>query len=518
VGVSKSIEIFRSLEARAQIALAASAIAVVATLVFLFNYAQRPSYVTLASGVEATESGQIAKSLEGAGITYSLEDGGSTIAVEKGAEARARVALAQDGLPSGGHVGFELFDKKSSLGTTDFEQKVEYQRALEGEIARTIEAVDGVQGVEVQLVLPQDSVFLDDGTPASAAVLLKGGDTLGRDAVAGIARLVASSVESLDAKNVTITDDTGSLLWPSDGAGGDGATAKLEAEQRYGTQLSAQIDSMLAATLGTGKGMARVHATLNLDRTTIDKVTYGKSGVPITATQDTEQLGGKAGAATTTNGAAGIASNLPGYSGSATAAAAASKGATYARVQGTTEYGVDKQVESTTIAPGSVQKLDVALVLDKSIPAAQVAQLKASVASLAGIDAKRGDTINVAQVEFAKAEETAKAAAPSPLEQLGGPLGVGKWALIVLGCLVFLFMVRRGLKKREGESLGPEPTWLREIVQARPLHEVEATQIMQQRQIDPAAQQRHAVTQQVEEIARRQPEQIAQQVSSWMHE
>lgn len=515
-GFSRSIEIFRSLEARAQIALAASAVGVLVTMVLLFNYASRPSYVTLASGVEASESGQIAKSLEGAGITYELRDGGSTVAVEKGSESRARVALAQDGLPSGGHMGFEIFDKKSSLGTTDFEQKVEYQRALEGEIARTIEAVDGVQGVEVQLVLPQDSVFLDDGTEASAAVLIKGGSSLGRDAVAGIARLVGSSVESLDPKNVTITDDGGALLWPAD-AGGNGATAKLEAEQRYGSQLSAQIDSMLSATLGAGKGMARVHARLNLDTRTIDKVTYGKNPVPLSSTQDTEQLGGKAGATQGANGAAGIASNLPGYSGSATAASAAAKGATYARVQGTTEFGVDKQVESTTLAPGSVEKLDVALVLDKSIPAAQVAQLKASVASIAGIDARRGDTINVAQVEFTKAEETA-AVGPGMLDQLGGPLGVGKWGLIVLGSLVFLFMVRRGLKRRETESLGPEPTWLREITAARPLHELEATHILPQRQLDPSAVQRQQVGQQVDEIARRQPEQIAQQVSQWMHE
>lgn len=515
-GFSKTIDIFRSLEPRAQIALAASAVGVIATLVILFNYASRPSYVTIASGVSATESGQIAKSLEGAGITYKLAQGGSSVEVVKGSEARARVALAGDGLPSGGHLGFELFDKKSSLGTTDFEQKVEYQRALEGEIGRTIEAVDGVQGAEIQLVLPRDSVFLDDGTEASAAVLVKGGAGLGRDAVAGIARLVSSSVEGLDPKNVTITDDGGTLLWPSD-AGGDGATAKLEAEQRYGSQLSAQIDSMLAATLGAGKAMARVHATLNLDKTTIDKVTYGKKGVPITASEDTEQLGGKNGATAATSGAAGIASNLPGYSGSQTAATAAAKGATYAHVKGTTEYGVDKQVESTVIAPGSVQKLDVALVLDKSIPAAQVAQLKASVASLAGVVAKRGDTINVAQVEFAKADATA-AAKPAMLDQLGGPLGVGKWALIVIATAVFLFFVRRGLKKREGDALGPEPTWLREIVAARPLHELEATQVLPQRQMDPAAVKRQQVGQQVEEIARRQPEQIAQQVSQWMHD
>lgn len=512
--MNRAAEIFRSLEPRAQIALAGSALAVAATLIMLYSYASKPSYVTLASNLPAAEGGAIAKALEGAGVTYELRDGGTTVAVKAGQESRARVTLAGEGLGTGGPLGYELFDKKSGLGTTDFEQKVQYQRALEGEIARTILAVDGVQGAEVQLVLPRESLFLDEGAKASAAVLLRGGAGLDGNAVSGIARLVASSVEGLDAKDVTITDDGGSLLWPSGLGGGDSATAKLEAEQRYANQLSAQIDSMLSATLGPGRAMARVHASLDLDRRTVDSVTYGKRGVPLSSTEDTEILGGKGGAGA--NGVAGVASNLPGYSaGSKAATSAAAKGATYTRTQGTTEYGVDKRVETTTVVPGAVNKIDVALIVDKAVPAAQVTELEKSVAGLAGIDTERGDTISVARVEFAKVKEKAPVA-PAMLDQLGGPLGAGKFVLLGLGVIVFLFMVRRGLKRRESEALGPEPTWLREITEARSLRELEATQVMGPRQLDPVAAQRQNVTQQVEEIARRQPEQIAQQVSQWM--
>src|SRR3954451_2764753 len=247
--LARAAELWRSLELRAQVALVASAIAVLATGYFLFSLASKPSYSVVASGLTATEGGDVANSLESAGIAYELRDGGGTIAVQASDVTRARVQLAQDNLPNGGHDGFELFDSKS-LGSTDFEQKVKYQRALEGEIARTVESVDGVRSAQVQLVLPKQSLFLDDGTSASAAVLLQSGGMLDGAAVAGIARLVSSSVEGLKSDQVTITDETGSLLWPSATAGAGTSASRLQAEQQYSNSVSAQIDSMLASTLG----------------------------------------------------------------------------------------------------------------------------------------------------------------------------------------------------------------------------------------------------------------------------
>src|SRR3954451_17687847 len=242
--VARAAELWRSLELRAQIALAVSAIAVLGTGYFLFSLASKASYTVVASGLSATDGGDVANSLEGAGIAYRLSDGGATVSVSSSDATKARVKLAQDNLPSGGKEGFELFDK-SSLGATDFEQKVKYQRAMEGEIGRTIESVDGVRSATVQLVLPKQSLFLDDGTKATAAVLLQSGGSLDAAAVAGIARLVSSSVEGLKTDDVTITDETGALLWPSSTSGGGTSASRLQAEQQYSNAVSAQIDSML---------------------------------------------------------------------------------------------------------------------------------------------------------------------------------------------------------------------------------------------------------------------------------
>jgi flagellar M-ring protein FliF len=505
--LARAAELWRTLELRAQVALVASAIAVLATGYFLFSLASKPSYTVVASGLTATEGGDVANSLETAGISYQLRDGGSTVAVQSSEVTKARVQLAQDNLPNGGHQGFELFDSKS-LGSTDFEQKVKYQRALEGEIARTIESVDGVRSAQVQLVLPKQSLFLDDGTKASAAVLLQSGGMLDGAAIAGIARLVSSSVEGLKSDDVTITDETGSLLWPTGTSGAGTSTSRLQAEQQYSNAVSAQIDSMLVSTLGPNKAFARVHADLDLDQQTIESVTYGKQGTKLSNTTDVETLDGKGGTAQTP-ASAGTTGNV-GVAGATSAAGGTSK---YSHKKGDTTFGVDKTVESKVIVPGAVQRLSIALVVDKSVPAAEVASLQGSVAALAGIDKKRGDTISLSRIKFGE-QETVAAVKPGPLDAVGGPLGVGKWVLLVLGALLFLFFVRRGLKRREGEALGLEPTWLREINESRPLAELEAGRDIN---LSTEARRQH-VAEQVEEIVRRQPETVANQVTQWMRE
>src|SRR5262249_7407853 len=162
--------------------------------------------------------------------------------VEKAQVSKARVALAGQGLAANGsQEGFELFDKQK-LGASDFQNKVTYQRALEGEISRTINGVQGVTGAQVQLVMPEDDLFSDTSTPAPAAVMLTNpADALEPGAVRGIAQLVASSVKGLKTENVTITDSTGTLLWPNGdtAAGAPGASNKQAAEARYARGLEA---------------------------------------------------------------------------------------------------------------------------------------------------------------------------------------------------------------------------------------------------------------------------------------
>jgi flagellar M-ring protein FliF len=512
LNLTKLRETWSGLEARSQLTLVASALAVVVVLYLVYSFSSRPSYSTLATGLDPAQTGQAEKALASAGVTYKVDTGGTAISVRSGEESQARVALAEKGVLNDGHVGFEIFDK-SSLSTTDFQQQVDYQRALEGEIANTIEQIQGVQSADVQLVLPQESLFSDQQTKPTAAVLVNGGSSLDPSTLRGIAHLVAASVKGLDVQNVTITDETGAMLWPTGDGSGASAGTKLQADNLYASQLETQINALLTSTLGAGKAIARVHADVNVDQTTIAKVTYAKKGTPLTRSTDTETLTSKGGAASLPSGTA--ANTTPSYAATPTTTGAGSN-SNYNHTTGQTTFGVDKTVERSVVAPGTVNKLDVALVVDTSVPAAQVTSLQKSVASLAGITPSRGDTLAVSRIKFAKPAPPLTAAKPSPIAGvMANPLGLARDVLIGFAALVFLFMARRALKRREGEKSVPEPTWLRELEGGMTVAELEAAPA--RRALPPVDDpEREQLRGQVDEIVKRQPEAIADQVATWM--
>src|SRR3712207_5267374 len=227
------------LPTRSKVVVALAALGIVAVMFFMLRLASAPSYTTLAAGLAPSDTGKVTAALDERGIAYELRANGTSVAVEKAAVATARVAIAEQGIATSAmedQKGFELFDNQK-LGASDFQNQVTYQRALEGEIARTISSVDGVTGAQVQLVLPEDELFADSETAATAAVMLESSaDSLEEGAVRGIAQLVSSSVKGLKPANVTITDAGGQLLWPRDdgtAAGGVGTSAKQAAEARY---------------------------------------------------------------------------------------------------------------------------------------------------------------------------------------------------------------------------------------------------------------------------------------------
>ena len=499
-----------NLTPRGRAALAASAIGVVLFVFFMMRLAGQPSFTTVMSGIDPAETGKVTAALDEKGIVYELRNNGTALAVDKTKTAQARVALAEQGLPARGQPGFELFGKQK-LGTSEFQQKVTYQRALEGEVARTIEGVDGISSAQVRLALPEDELFQEAATPATAAVLLSAGaNALEPSAVRGIAQLVASSVKGLKTSNVSITDQTGQLVWPAgDGSGTAGGLSRQAAETRYEQQLEASLDALLARSLGPGKAEVQVKAQLNTDEATRDELTYAKDGgVPLKTDTEEEQLegGGGKGAA----GPSGTAGNIPGY-----AQGAGGASSNYKRKKENTELGVDKVVTRTKVAPGKVERLDLALLLDqKAFPKGEqdpaVKSLKRAVASAAGIDAGRGDTLALSTVPFAKQPKEAPAAVAGPA---GGMIGYAKYAVLGLATALFLFFVSRHLRRRESESIA-EPTWLREINGPTSIAALAAGRAtppppLPERQINPA---RHHV----EQLAEREPDRVAQQVRAWM--
>jgi flagellar M-ring protein FliF len=421
---------------------------------------------------------------------------------------QARIALAAGGVDissSGAQPGYELLDK-TKLGTSQFQQQVTYQRALEGEIARTINGVEGVNGASVQLVLPQDTLFADSESPATAAVMLSNqADALQPGAVQGIAQLTASSVKGLKTGNVTITDGSGQLLWPQgDGTtGGTGGATKQAAEARYDRQLESTLNAMLASTLGPGKAQVRVNADLNVDKIDTKELTYGKTGVPTKTTTDVEKLKGSGG---TTGGTAGTGSNVPTYS---AGSGSGSGNSNYSHTIKSADQAVDKTIKTTVVAPGAINKLTVALMLDKSVPPAVATSLKQTVAAAAGVNTTRGDTIMATTMAFAKAPVAKTGPVPTTL------LGPLKWVGLGFAALLFIFFMTRHMKKRETESLGT-PAWLKEIEEPISLARLEQANIAEIGQAGLPPRVPDASLHQLDQLMEREPERVAAQVKQWM--
>jgi len=498
---------------RGRLVLGAVALGTLVMLILLMRMASAPSYTTLMTGLDPAQTGKATAALDTKGIGYELQNNGTALAVAKGKTAEARIALAGAGLSgSTAQPGYELLDRQK-LGTSNFQQQVNYQRALEGEIAKTIQQVDGVGGASVQLVLPdrEAQLFSDEAAPATAAVLLSGATALDPGSVRGVAQLVANSVPGLQIDKVTITDSSGQLLWPNGTSSGSGATAdggllaKQAAEARYDQQMASAISAMLTRTLGPDKAQVQVHADLDANEATREELTYGRRGVPLQSKSERESLRGGSGGG---GGTAGTGANTPAYA--QTGAAGRSD---YRRDSSDDTFGVDKTVTRTRIAPGTINAQQVSVLLDRSVPASALPQIRAAVASAAGVDAQRGDVLTVGQVAFARPPV---AAAPSPVATYGGYL---KYVFVGLAALGFLLFVTRQLKRRESETLAATPTWLSEIEAPRTLRDLERLEADDHpTHVRPLRTPEQPARLQVEDLVARDPDRVAQQVRAWMAE
>jgi flagellar M-ring protein FliF len=499
-----------ALPARSKGVLAVSTVAVLGVAFLLLRVAGAPSYEMLSSGLDPAQTSKVTAALDAGGIAYELRNNGTALAVEKSQVGQARVALGSAGVSiAGAKEGFELFDKQK-LGASEKQQEVTYQRALEGEIANTINGVSGVSNAQVQLVMPKDDLFADTATPATAAVMLGNPvDTLEPGAVAGIAQLVSSSVQGLKSDKVTITDSSGQVLWPSGdgtGAGGGGGSTKQAAEGRFAANLEARLNALLTATVGAGKAQVQVSPELNVDKVTKRQLTYSKKGVPAEVTTDVEKLKGGAARA---GGTAGTGANIPTYS---QGTAAGGSNSNYSHVVKNQKNALDKEVSEIEVAPGAIQKLSVALVVDQTVPVADLAALKSAVASAAGIDTARGDVLTATQVAFAKPVTPKTGPVPT------GLLGPLKWVGLGLASLLFLFFMTRALKRREGEQLAG-PAWLTEIAEPVSLAELEErTQVIAPPQPTISLPPRMPDTnlQALDQLMEREPERVAAQVKHWI--
>ncbi len=500
----KFAQLASRLSTRGWLVAGGASVAAIFVIYLFMQMVSAPSYSTLMTGIEPAQTSKMTAALSAKGIAYELQNNGTALAVQSNKVAEARVALASAGmLGNGSQPGFSLFEK-TSLGESNFQQQVTYQRALQGQLEQTIDQIQGVSGSQVELVLPsaQSQVFAESQQPSSAAVLLTTSAALEPSSVRGIAHLVASSVPGLKLSDVTITEGSGQLLWPTQGSeGGEGGEADTTqaAETKYDQQTAAGLDAMLAQTLGPGKAQVQVYANLNVNKTTEEQLKYGKQGVPLQQSKNLETLTGS-GAGTGGTGAAAIPTYAAGSSGKSN----------YKHEVTNTTLGVEKTVLHTTVAPGAVTDEHVSVLLDKSVPASEVASITSAVTNAAGLETKRGDTIYIGRMAFAKSA-TAAASSSSSM------LGYAKDALLGIAAIVFLFFTTRFLRKRERETIDHEPIWLSELQMPMPLSELQRETASADREPDVVASGSPA-RQRVEELATSSPDTVAKQLRTWMKE
>lgn len=423
------------------------ALALVLGAVALTRWAAQPTWTPLFSNLSGPDANAIVEQLRSESVPYQLAAGGNTVLVPQSQVYDLRVQLAGKGLPSSDSNGYSILDKQG-LTATDFQQNVAYRRALESELSRTLQAMSGVQTAIVHVAIPQKDVFATEQDKPTASVLLAltPGTTLDRSQVRAVTHLVAGSVEGLDPNDVTVTNQKGALLSTRETGAAGAAAAAGEADQQtaqYEDRLSGTVQQMLDRVLGPGHAVVRVNAQLNFDtRATTSERYVSETGVPPLSEATTRE--------TYNGGAAGNGGAL-GQTWPTLAPAAGSSGAgSYDRQQRTVDNAVGKVVESAQAAPGTVQRLTVAVVLDSGQTAGTDATtVQQLVSNAVGLNGQRGDTVEVSSLPFdtTAATEAAKeikaaqsAERTSQLLDIGTKVGLGLAAVIVL----FLLLRKRG--------------------------------------------------------------------------
>ena len=436
--------LFRGFTTGQRTMLAVAVVGVVLVAVVLTRFAAQPSWSPLYSNLSASDASAVVDQLKSQGVEYQLSGGGSTILVPEGQVYDLRVALAGKNLPTGDSGGWSLLDQQG-MTSTDFQQNVAYQRALEGELGKTLQALDGVQTAVVHLAIPTKDVFSTGADKPTASVLLalQPGVTLTKTQVRSVMHLVAGSVPGLDASDVTVSDANGDLLSTrEDGAAGAAAAASETDEQtaQFEDRMGQSVQQMLDRVLGPGHAVVRVNAQLNFDTTETTSqscLVPSPSIPPLSEATSSESFNG-AGA-----GAGGaLGQTWP----TLTATSGANGGGTYSKADRTVDNAIGTVVTKAQAAPGSVKRLTVAVVLDSAKTGVNPADIQQLVGNAVGLDPARGDSVQVSSVAF---DTTAAKAAAKQLadaqaaERTSTYLDLGKKAALVLGVLMVLLVAWR---------------------------------------------------------------------------
>lgn len=512
-------------------------------LVVFIMVSSQSKYEVLYSRLEEKDAAEVTTELKKENVPYqvSTRDHLVMILVPTDKVYDTRLNLAGLGLPRGTGVGYEIFDEPK-WGSTDFTQKVNYKRALEGELQRTIGSLQQIESARVSIVMPEPELFTEREKPTTASVVLelKSDAKLQKEQVRGIVHLVSASVEGLKPENVNVIDSKGNILSAfiqeeqqennPDNPEGTALTqqAKLalhqmEVEQSFERDLEGKITSMLNKVLeGNSHFTVKVTAELNFDKMESDSETFEPvvdgQGIARSQQNKKEQYVGDGGfPATIVGGVPGTDTNIPGYQ-----AVQPGTNAQYSKEETTTNYEINRTVKHNVMAPGSPKRISVSVIVDNLQPQ-QVGAIKSAVTAAAGLDLNRGDQVEVENMPFNNTTALAILKDQQRKEHENMILNIGKIGLLVLmafGVLLFLRSLLKPKKEKQYvetlEEEEPEPVLMPQVediittdVTADDLARAEAAR---------EAKKREAVRKEVFEMANKTPENIAQIIKKWLSE
>ncbi|MEB6378285.1 flagellar M-ring protein FliF [Leclercia adecarboxylata] len=546
---TKSLEWMNRLRANPKVPLIVAGAAAIAIVVAMVLWAKQPDYRTLFSNLSDQDGGAIVTQLTQMNVPYRFADNGGALEVPADKVHELRLRLAQQGLPKGGAVGFELLDQEK-FGISQFSEQVNYQRALEGELARTIETLGPLKSARVHLAMPKPTLFVREQKAPSASVTvnLQPGRALDEGQISAVVHLVSSAVAGLPPGNVTLVDQTGRLLTKSNTGDRDLNDAQL----KYATDVENRVQSRIEAILGPIVGNGNVHAQVTAQIDFSDKEQteeqYRPNGDAAQAVMRSRQVnenlqvGGPF-----PGGVPGALSNQPAPPNTAPINApaqnqqngqqanqqqqqttsAANAGPRTSSRNETTNYEVDRTIRHTKMNTGDVQRLSVAVVVNyKTLPdgkplpltAEQMKQIENLTREAMGYSEKRGDSLNVVNSPFSAVDDTSGELpfwkTQSFIEQM---LEAGRWLLVVIvAWLLWRKAVRPQLVRRAEEAKAlKEQTTLRQETEEAVEVRLSKDEQMQQRR----ANQRmgaEVMSQRIREMSDNDPRVVALVIRQWM--
>ena len=438
-------------------AMAAVTLALIGFFSFLMMQMTAPQMVPLFTDLSVDDSASIIKDLERQAITYQLKNDGTIIMVPKDKVARLRMKLAESGLPKGGGVGYEIFDKSDALGATSFVQNINHLRALEGELSRTIRSIERVQAARVHLVLPERPLFSREKVEASASIVLKVRGALEPQQVRAIRHLVATAVNGLKPERVSVIDESGKLL--ADGASPDNPLSGVSSDERklaYENRLRSEVEAIVSSVVGSGRARVQINADFDVNRITQTSDKFDPDGRVVRSSQTREE---QSAAGARGDGAVSVGNELPGGNQGGGGGVPA-VGEQNKKTEEIVNYEISRTTKTEVIEAGRVNRVSAAVLVDgiynkndkgelayQPRPKEEIDRIAALVRSAIGFDAKRGDQVEVVNLRFAETT-------PSPINEPTGWMsylqftkediirGAELGVMVLLGLVVLLMVVR----------------------------------------------------------------------------